>query len=137
VASILARRPDRAREAIGALVARGTRGRSIDADRITVEAGIAALGGDRDAALVGYRTGLSAYRDLSLVVDETLLAMQAATTLGANEPEVAGWVDGARTILTRLRAAPLLARLDDAAAAPATPAREGATTADPVESLSG
>ena len=115
VASVLARRPDGAAEAIRALLARGTRGRSIDADRLTVEAGIAALAGDREAALAGYRAGLAAYRDLSLQVDEALLALQAATTLGAQDPEVAGWVDGGRAILTRLRATPLIELLDRAA----------------------
>jgi class 3 adenylate cyclase/tetratricopeptide (TPR) repeat protein len=138
VAWILARRPDRAAEAIGALVARGTRGRSIDADRITVEAGIAALAGDREGALAGYRTGLAAYRDLSLPVDEALLAIQAATTLGADDPEVAGWVDGGRTILVRLRATPLLELLERAGREPASAsARAAPPTADAVESRSG
>jgi tetratricopeptide (TPR) repeat protein len=138
VAWILARRPDRAAEAIGALVARGTRGRSIDADRITVEAGIAALAGDREGALAGYRTGLAAYRDLSLPVDEALLAIQAATTLGADDPEVAGWVDGGRTILVRLRATPLLELLERAGREPASAgASVGTPTADAVESRSG
>ena len=81
VAAILARQGDRAAEAIRSLIDRGTRGRSIDADRATVEAGVAALAGDRDAARTGYRAGLAGYRDLSLVFDEALLAMQAATTL--------------------------------------------------------
>jgi class 3 adenylate cyclase/tetratricopeptide (TPR) repeat protein len=137
VAWILARRPDRAAEAIEALVARGTRGRSIDADRITVEAGIAALAGDRVAALAGYRTGLAAYRDLSLSVDEAMLAMQAATTLGAEDPEVAGWVDGARAILTRLRATPLLELLDKAAATSTSATWSSGASTDPVESRSG
>mgnify|MGYP000729886433 CR=1 FL=1 len=33
-------------------------------------------------------------------------------TLGADEPEVAGWVEGARAILTRLRATPVLDQLE-------------------------
>jgi hypothetical protein len=137
VASVLARRPERAAEAIRALIARGARGRSIDADRLTVGAGVAALGGDREAALAGYRTGLAAYRDLSLRVDEALLAIQAATTIGAEDPEVAGWVEGARTILTRLRAAPLLELLDRAVAVSASSGGAAATTEDVVESRSG
>ena len=82
MASILARRPDGAAEAIRALVARGTRGRSIDADRATIEAGIAALAGDREAALAGYRRASPRTATSSLQVDEAFLALQAATTLG-------------------------------------------------------
>ena len=137
MASILARRPDGAAEAIRLLIARGTRGRSIDADRLTIEAGIAALAGEREAALAGYRAGLAAYRDLSLQVDEALLAMQAATTLGAQDPEVAGWVEGGRAILIRLRATPLVELLDRAAEAMPAPTAARVATADSVESRSG
>jgi hypothetical protein len=112
VAAILARQPDRAGEALQTLIARGTRGRSVDADRTTVEAGIAALAGDREQAIAGYRTGLAAYRELSLAYDEALLGLQAATTLDPADPEVAGWVDGARGILTRLGATPVLEQLE-------------------------
>jgi hypothetical protein len=134
MASVLARRPDGAAEAIRALIARGTRGRSIDADRATVEAGIAALMGDREAALAGYRVGLAGYRDLSLTWDEALLAMQAATTLGPDEPQVAGWVDEARAILTRLRAAPVLAQLERIVADGTPPPGERASVAEPAAS---
>ncbi len=134
MASVLARRPDGAAEAIRALIARGTRGRSIDADRATVEAGIAALRGDREAALAGYRVGLAGYRDLSLTWDEALLAMQAATTLGPDEPQVAGWVDEARAILTRLRAAPVLAQLERIVADGTPPPGERASVAEPAAS---
>ena len=104
VASILARRPDGAAEAIRALIARGTRGRSIDADRLTIEAGIAALAGDREAALAGYRAGLAAYRDLSLQVDEAFLALQAATRSARTTPRSPAGSTARRTILVRLRA---------------------------------
>ena len=134
MASILARRSERAAEAIESLIARGTRGRSIDADRMTVEAGIAALAGNREVALTGYRSGLHAYRELSLAFDEALLAMQAATTLGADEPEVAGWVDGARAILGRLRATPVLEQLERIVAQGTASAGAPAASAELVES---
>ncbi len=101
-----------ARSALDDLAALGTRGRSIDADRTTVEAGIAALAGDLDAALAGYRTGVAAYRDLGLLWDEALLSMQAARTLGPAAPEVSGWLESGRAILVRLGATPVVDQLD-------------------------
>ena len=80
------------------------------------EAGIAALGGDLDAARVGYRVALAAYRDLGLAWDEALLGLQAATTVGPADPEVAAWVESSRVILARLGAVPALAQLDAIAA---------------------
>lgn len=43
----------------------------------------------------------------------------AAAPLGAGEPQVAGLIDEARTVLGRLGAAPILARLGAATGAPA------------------
>ena len=97
VAAVLARDATGARAALDRLDQLGTRGRAVDADRATVRAGIAALEGDRPAALAGYRTGLAAYRDLGLPWDEALLGLQAGVTLGAAEPEVAEWLAGRAT----------------------------------------
>jgi hypothetical protein len=133
VGAILARQPERAAHAMRTLIARGTRGRSVDADRATVEAGISGMAGDRERALAGYRVGLAGYRELSLAYDEALLALQAATVLGADEPEVAGWVEEARAILRRLRAAPVLAQLELIVAA-SRPSRAATQTTTAVES---
>ena len=100
--------------ALDRLAALGTRGRAIDADRATIRAGLAALAGDRGAALAGYRTAMSAYRDLGLAWDEALLGHEAATTLGTGDVEVAAWVDQARATFARLGAAPMLERLEEA-----------------------
>ena len=124
VAAILARDADGAQAALDALAELGTRGRAVDADRSTVRAGIAALGGDLDAARVGYRLGLAAYRDLGLAWDEALLGLQAATTVGPADPEVAAWVESSRVILARLGAIPVLGQLEVIAAA-APPTRWG------------
>ena len=93
----------------------------MDADRATVRAGIAALEGDRPAALAGYRAGVAAYRDLGLAWDEALLGLQAGVTLGVAEPEVAEWLAASRDILTRLGAETLVDQADRIAAA-GTPA---------------
>ena len=133
-ASILARDAEGAREALRALAASGARGRANSADRTTIEAGIAALEGDREGALAGYRAAAAAFHDLGLAWDEALLAMQAAVTIGPMHPEVAAWLANGRSILARLRATPIMAQLESLAAmAPASPAssldaarREGA-----------
>jgi class 3 adenylate cyclase/tetratricopeptide (TPR) repeat protein len=131
VAAVLARDPVGARAALDQLAELGTRGRAVDADRTTVEAGIAALAGSRDAARVGYRAGAAAYRDLGLAWDEALLGLQAAATIGPDDPEVAGWVEASRVILARLGAAPVLAQLE-AIVASATPSG-GAVAIAPAE----
>ena len=109
------------------LRALGTRGRAVDADRAAIAAGIAALRGDASGALTGYRTAIAAWRGLGLPWDEALTALGAVTVLGAADPEVAGWVDVAHSTFERLRAAPLVERLDEAVAA--TPTRRAPTPA--------
>jgi hypothetical protein len=113
------------------LRALGTRGRAVDADRAAIAAGIAALRGDASGALNGYRTAMAAWRALGLPWDEALTVLDAVTVLGMSDPEVAGWINGARETFQRLRAAPLVDRLDEAVAA-APPQR--AATATTVES---
>jgi len=112
VAAILAGDAVSARSALDGLAALGTRGRAVDADRATVEAGMAAHAGEREVAKAGYRAAAAAYRDLGLAWDEALLGLQAASTIGPSDPEVAAWADAARAILTRLRAVPMLRQLD-------------------------
>jgi class 3 adenylate cyclase/tetratricopeptide (TPR) repeat protein len=112
VAAILARDPAGAQATLDALRDLGARGRAVDADRVTIGAGIAAQSGDLDGGRAGYRTGLAAYRDLGLAWDEALLGMQAAMTLGPADPEAATWVESSRSILARLGAGPALAQLD-------------------------
>ena len=60
---------------------------------------------------------MAAWRSLDLPWDEALTTLEAVTVLGTSDPEVAGWVDGARATFQRLRAAPLVERLDAAVAA--------------------
>ena len=113
----------------GALVARGTRGRSIDADRLTVEAGIAALAGDREGGArrvsdrASRRTGTCRFRST-----RRSSRSRPPRRSVPQDPEVAGWVDGGRAILIRLRATPLLELLDRAGREPTArgrPRRDG------------
>ena len=101
-----------AQSALDRLAALGSRGRAIDADRATIRAGLAAIAGDTATALAGYRTAVTAYRELGLAFDEALLGIEAARMLGISDPEVAGWAETARTTLARLGAMPLVKSLE-------------------------
>jgi tetratricopeptide (TPR) repeat protein len=96
-------------------------GRAIDADRATILAGIAALEGRTAEALAGYRQVLGVWRDLGLVWDEALCAIDMARVLDPTDPEVRAAADAAREILVRLEAAPFIDRLDAALAPVAAP----------------
>ena len=112
VASVLAGDAAGAGAALDRLDSLGARGRAVDADRTTVGAGIAALEGDRPAALTGFRSALAAFRELGLVWDEALLGLQAGVTLGPDDPEVADWLAAGRDILVRLGALSLVEQAD-------------------------
>ena len=88
----------------------------------SVDAGIAALEGRRVEALAGYREATRVWREFGLDFTLALTELDMVFALGTREAEAAGVVDEARTILTRLRAAPLLAMLDAAVTAPSSSA---------------
>jgi class 3 adenylate cyclase/tetratricopeptide (TPR) repeat protein len=133
VAAVLGRDAERAQRVLDRLAASGVRGRALETDILAIRAGVAALGGARDEGLAGFRMAWTRYGDLGLVYDQALMALAAATAVGADDPEVAGWLGEARTIFDRLRAKPLLAMADTFAASVwsgrATGARLGAGAA--------
>jgi class 3 adenylate cyclase/tetratricopeptide (TPR) repeat protein len=92
------------------------RGRAIDAERKTLRAGLAALDGHPQDALALYREAMHVWRDLGLVWDEALCAIDMAALLGPREPDVIAVAERARETLVRLRAQPFLERLDAAMA---------------------
>ena len=97
-----------------------------------IQAGLAASEGRAPEALALYRDARRRLRDLKLVFDDALTCIDMATLLDPREPEVVEAAASARETLARLRARPLLDRLDAALdrAAPA-PAREPARSKDP------
>jgi class 3 adenylate cyclase/tetratricopeptide (TPR) repeat protein len=107
-----------ARKDMAAIDASPRRGRAIDADRTTILAGIAALEGRTTEALTGYRQALGVWRDLGLVWDEALCAIDMASVLDPSDPEVASAAGAGRTVLLRLGATPFLDRLDAAITRP-------------------
>ncbi len=110
--SVLARDAAAARQDLASVETIGRRGRVIEADVMTIEAGIAALEGRPREALDLYRSGLRLWRDLGTVWDEALCAIEMTTLLGPGEPEVRAAAERAREILVRLRARPFLERLE-------------------------
>ena len=106
-----------AQHLLDVLDAAGLHGPAIEADRITIRAGIAALEGRIIDALGLYREALRAWRDLGLAWDEALCAIDMAQLIGPGDPEVREAAAAAREILVRLEAAPFVERLDAAVAA--------------------
>jgi hypothetical protein len=130
---ILAGDADLARKDLTLVDATPRHGRAIDADRTTILAGIAGLEGRTAEAFVGYREALGVWRDLGLVWDEALCAIDMATVLDPTDPEVASAAGSARTTLLRLGATPFLDRLEAATTRPLSTAeaRERAAEAAP------
>jgi len=120
-----------AQRILQAMTASGYRGAAFATDQITIQAGLAALDGGRAEALAAYREAIRTWRVLGLAFDEALTGIDMVTLLDPSEPDVRAAADSSREILTRLRARPLLERLDaalaKAPAARATPV--GATAA--------
>jgi len=105
-----------ARADLAAVDAIGVHGPSVEADRSTIRAGIAAIEGRTGEALALYREAIRAWRDLGLAWDKALCGLDAALLLGANEPDARQIADSTREILVRLEATPLIERLDTALA---------------------
>jgi class 3 adenylate cyclase/tetratricopeptide (TPR) repeat protein len=91
-------------------------GGAVDVTHAMLLAGLQARRGDRNGALMTYRTGLHAFQELGLPVDEAWLAHEMVDALGVDEPVVAEAVATARATWTRIGARPLLRLLEDAVA---------------------
>ena len=77
------RRRRRARDdALDRLTVNGTRGRVLDVERTTIEAGIAALEGRTAEAVAGYRAALAAWAEMDLPWDQAWAAWSAVLALG-------------------------------------------------------
>ena len=101
-----------AKAALDRLAALGARGRAIEADRATIRAGLAAIEGDKETAVAGYRAAIAAFRDLGLVWDEANLGLEATVLLSAADPEIGGWADASRETFLRIGAGSLATLLD-------------------------
>lgn len=115
-AALWARDATGAANDLAALDATGNHGPAIEADRLTIRAGLAALEGRSTDAIMLYRTVLQAWRDLGLRWDEALTGLDMATLLDITDPDVRAAATTARAIMVDLEAAPFIARLDAAMA---------------------
>jgi len=113
-AALWARDGEGSRAAGDALERTGARGPIVDAARLTIRAGLAALDGRPDEAVHVYRDVLRRWHDLGLPVDEAFTAIEMATLLDPADPVVSAAAERARAILVPLRAQPFLDRLEAA-----------------------
>jgi hypothetical protein len=82
--------------------------------RDLVRAAIAALRGEREVAIDGFRDGFGRLRGYRIPVDEVVATIDVVSTLGPDDPVAVEAIAEARQILARLGAPPLAKLLDDA-----------------------
>jgi class 3 adenylate cyclase len=95
--------------------AAGYWGQTLDVDRARIAAGIAALEGEGSESVAGFIDAIRAYEQLGLPFEAAAAAVDMAIVLpsaAAASPAAAEAIETARATLTRLGAAPFLARLD-------------------------
>ncbi len=127
---------DGAANVIARLDASVIKGQAVGLDRATLRAGLAALGGHRVEAVAGYRDALRGWRQLGLAFDEAMATLDMAIRLAPTEREMAeasAAIESAREMLTRMGAAPFLARLEAALSGAAT--RDPAATTAAVTAI--
>jgi class 3 adenylate cyclase len=109
-------------------------GPALEADRLRIAAGIAAVEGRRPEALARFLDALRAYADLGLRFDQAAAAVDLAVLLpgiGDESAPAAEAIASARDVLAQLGARPYLERLDHGGASKAA---AGRTAAKPVPS---
>jgi class 3 adenylate cyclase/tetratricopeptide (TPR) repeat protein len=97
------------------LDAKAPRAPITDLRRKGIRAGLAALAGRTNEALGLYRDTLRGWREFGLAYDAALAGIDMATLLDPADPEVQAAIDWSRATLLRMRATPLIARLESAA----------------------
>jgi hypothetical protein len=113
-AAIWQRDVETARTCLAGLERLAQHGRAVHVTSLTFNAGIAALEGHANEAITQYREALRGWDELELPWDQALAGIDMATTLGPDEPAVVAAAATARSILERLEAKAILARLDGA-----------------------
>jgi hypothetical protein len=77
-----------------------------------MQAGVAALNGDRGLALGLYAEATQKWDEMNVVLDGALVRAEMALLLGLDEPATRAAFEESRDVLQRLRARPLLEFLD-------------------------
>jgi hypothetical protein len=118
----------------------GEFGRSIEANRLSLRAGLTAVEGRADEAAGLFRQARRVFAELELPWLEGLSALDAAHSLPADHPEAEEARAVARRIFEALRATPMVEKVDEldgraaAVAAPGDGVRPEATAGDAVTS---
>jgi class 3 adenylate cyclase/predicted ATPase len=108
---------------------------SMVATRISARAGIAALDGRRDDAVVGYRDAVARFRAVNQDFEMACTALDFVLLLGPEDPSALAAAEEARAIFERVGARPYLEHLEAAMGRP--PATGRATREDAVTERSG
>ena len=122
---------DRAREALRVFEEVPFRGVWIDTALATVRAGVAALEGRNQDAVIAYQDAARVWRERGWLPGLAYNQLEAAMLLGADEPLSRVATREAREVLTRLGAEPLLARLEEATTAAPQPRSTRTKAASP------
>ena len=104
--------PVGAREILAEIRSAGRRGAVLDLAVAALEAGLAALEGRRDQAISGYAATRAAMVGLGLEFAQAMLELDACRFLGPGTTEGAAAAETARTLFTKVDAAPLLGHLE-------------------------
>jgi len=99
------------RTAAEALEASGAHGQAVDADRVTVEAALAALAGDREVSIRRYHEAIERWRELGLAWDLALCQTDYGF-LHPDEPDAGQQLNESRATMERLRSPAMLAVID-------------------------
>ena len=119
---------------LAALDATGFHTPYLELQRRRVRAGLAALEGRTSEAARAYRDVLQEMLDRGYAWDHALVSVEMAKLVGPSEPDVIAAAAVARSTLERMRAKPLLERLDAALDRPAAePPRPGSSPAEAPE----
>ncbi|HET7082376.1 MAG TPA: adenylate/guanylate cyclase domain-containing protein [Candidatus Limnocylindria bacterium] len=110
--------PEQARAAVDRIRALGVHGRGIHAGARTIEAGLAAVTGNREEATAAYRDAMRQWRELECWFDLALCELDYVKFVGGENPDVKAAAEEAHGILTRLGSPAFVRRLNDAVGLP-------------------
>ncbi|CAN5710480.1 adenylate/guanylate cyclase domain-containing protein [soil metagenome] len=113
-AALWLREPQRVAAAVERLAETQAHGAWLDAVRMGLEAGLAALEGRTDEGATHFAEAAKALRDLDVPFDLALTQLDRITVLGADHPDSPAAAEEAHAIFERLGAKPFLERLEAA-----------------------
>jgi predicted ATPase len=117
-AALWAGMPEQARAAVDRIRALGFHGRGIHAGARTIEAGLAAVTGNREEAASAYRDAMRQWRELECWFDLALCELDYVKFVGGENPDAKAAAEEAQGIFARLGSPAFVRRLNDAVGLP-------------------